>query len=411
MASNSYRIINRFIIASAPLLRSIIKLIRGKSSARALPKWATTFIHFLRKSYYARKIINFTGLNLEHFFSIYPIKIPDITVQPDLDFLVLELPPRYMPFMPNGIGYLDNILKDVGVRYQIIDANIVFYHQYHSKRVLKNLDPVVTPDGYEMPKDPWTPGTVEEWGRPEVLEYFMPPIEEILRQITENPPKAIGLSVHGNNRPLSKLFVKSIRERLPDVVIVVGGYDCVYHDIGPKIFPDFDYMFINEADLTLGPFIKGLAARKRQKDLPGVVSRFDSPGRKWVETPLLEDLDSAGFPDYEWSTIELYMDFTGNQTVPITSTRGCKWGKCRFCGECFPFRKRTPCNVVDEIEHFARRNFNNFHFNDSDVNGEPQLLFDICSEIIRRNLDVRLMGQLRIDKKNTKKHFQLLGDA
>jgi radical SAM superfamily enzyme YgiQ (UPF0313 family) len=52
-----------------------------------------------------------------------------------------------------------------------------------------------------------------------------------------------------------------------------------------------------------------------------------------------------------------------------------------------------------------------FVFNESDVNGEPQLLSDISSEIIRRHLKVHLMGQLRIDKKNTEEHFALLDKA
>ncbi|MBU1720772.1 MAG: hypothetical protein KKA07_17030, partial [Bacteroidetes bacterium] len=44
-------------------------------------------------------------------FHIYPLNIPSIDVQAGLDFLLLELPPRYMPFMPNGLGYVHNILK------------------------------------------------------------------------------------------------------------------------------------------------------------------------------------------------------------------------------------------------------------------------------------------------------------
>lgn len=411
MALNFSKAVNRLFTATTPLLRLIIKLVRGNSSSKTLPVWATSVIYFLRKFYYARKIINFLGLNLGNFFSIYPINIPTITIQPNLDFLILELPPRYEPFVPNGIGYVYNILKDVNIRFQIIDVNIVFYHRYHSKRVLENISPFTTPDGYVMPNDPWTPTTAKEWERPEVLKYFMSQIEEVIQEISEKPPKAIGISVHGINRALSKLFVKALRERMPGIVIVVGGYDCVYREIGPRIFPDFDYMFIGETEMTLGTFIRDLTVGKKPKDLPGIISRFDSPERVWAEPPLLENLDSAGFPRYEWSDLGLYMNYAGNRIMPITATRGCKWGKCRFCAECFPFRKRSSRNVVDEIEYFAQQGIYSFVFNESDVNGEPQLLSDICSEIIRRDLNVHLMGQLRIDKKNTKEHFALLAKA
>ena len=66
---------------------------------------------------------------------IYPIPIPPIEVMPNLDFLLLELPPRYMPFMPNGLGYVNNILKQLPINFQTIDISIIFYHRFHSKRI------------------------------------------------------------------------------------------------------------------------------------------------------------------------------------------------------------------------------------------------------------------------------------
>ncbi len=44
---------------------------------------------------------------------IYPISLSEFEIRPDLNFLLLELPPRYVPMMPNGIGYVHNILKNV----------------------------------------------------------------------------------------------------------------------------------------------------------------------------------------------------------------------------------------------------------------------------------------------------------
>ena len=59
--------------------------------------------------------------------STYLISIPSIKVDPSLDFLLLELPPRYIPMMPNGIGYVYNILKKTGIRFQTIDLNVITY--------------------------------------------------------------------------------------------------------------------------------------------------------------------------------------------------------------------------------------------------------------------------------------------
>lgn len=342
--------------------------------------------------------------------SIYPIYIPPIEIQPNLDFLLLELPPRYVPMVPNGIGYVHNILKKCGIHFETLDLNIIFYHRYHSRRILERIS-ITTPSGYIMKEDPWDNTNTAEWERPEVIEYFWPWIEEVLHGIVVNRPKAVGISAHANNRTLVKEFIKALRVRVPEVIIVVGGYDCVYHDVGPHLIPDFDYMVINEAELTLDPLVTALSKGVKPKDLPGNIFRYDSPDRKWIETPLLQDLDSIDFPTYEWTDLSLYKTYYGDHFVPIAASRGCRWSKCRFCAECFPFRKRSPQKVADEIEFMVSQGFYNFHFNESDVNGDPKNLYDFCSEIIRRKLKTRLVGQLRIDKRNTGEYFKHLAKS
>ncbi|UCD90183.1 MAG: B12-binding domain-containing radical SAM protein [Desulfobacterales bacterium] len=233
----------------------------------------------------------------------------------------------------------------------------------------------------------------------------------MIQEIIKKKPRTIGISIHANNRAIVKKFVSVLRNRMPDVKIIVGGYDCVYSDIGPHLFSDYDHMVIGEAELTIEPLLKALARGEQPKNMPGVISRYDSPNRVWVETPLIDDLDSIDFPQYQWIDLSLYQSFTGNHLVPIAASRGCRWGKCRFCAECFPFRIRSPYLVADEIEFFVNKGFFSFHFNESDVNGDPQALYEICSEIIRRGLKFSLIGQIRIHKKNTREYFYHLAKA
>lgn len=341
----------------------------------------------------------------------YPTELPPVEVQSDLDFLVLELPPRYMPLMPNGLGYLYNILLKCNISFQILDVNISLYHKYHEQRLRDKLTEIYSPSGYLMPNDPWDNTNTAHWGKDEVISYFWPDISELIDKIASNPPKALGISLSGFNRNLAKKFVKTIRERLPDIVIVVGGYDCVYHELGPFLFSDFDYMVIGEAELTLPPLIKSLFKDgERTKDLPGVISRYDSPDRQW-STAVLENIDEINWPKYQWAKHYWYQTYDRRHLIPITGSRGCKWSKCRFCAERFYFRKRNPKEVVNEIEYFTKLGFHSFHFNESDVNGDPQNLYDICSEIIRRNLKVNLVGQLRIDRRNTPEYLNHLAKA
>ncbi|MCP3943757.1 MAG: radical SAM protein [Desulfobacteraceae bacterium] len=342
--------------------------------------------------------------------SLYPIDIPDIVIQPNLDFLLLELPPRYMPMMPNGLGYVHNILETIDINFQTLDTNIILYHKFHSARLLENASLPTTSAG-KLLKDPWDNINTEYWAEDKLIDFFQPDLSELIEKIISASPRLLGLSLNGNNRCLSKRFVREIRKKNPNIIIIVGGYDCVYHNIGPNLFNDFDYMVVKEAELTLAPLVKSLLLGDNPKDLPGVLSRNDSEDRVWTGTPLLQKLDEIDFPRYQWIDTTLYQSFTRNHLIPITASRGCRWGKCRFCAECFDFRMRSPENVVNEIEFMYQKGFHTFHFNESDVNGDPENLYQICAEIIKRGLVLQLVGQLRIHKKNTSEYLKHLAKA
>lgn len=348
-------------------------------------------------------------IKLRRHQPLYPMHIPVVRVQGELDFLLVNLPPMNGGEMiPNGLGYVHNALLRSGVRCQTLDLNVIWFQRFCQQRLLLQT-PVVTAGGYVLKDSLWSGTEHLEWEREEIWEHFRPEIDALLEQISHQGPKAVGLSVHASNRAFCRRFVAELRRAAPNSLVVVGGYDCAYPEIGPRLFPDFDYMVIFEGDLTVGPLAAAIARGERPKDLPGVLSRYDTPGRVWQPGPLLEDLDDVDSPRYQWAGLHLYG--MPGATVPITGSRGCHWGRCRFCAECFPFRRREPRKVVDEMEEWTHRGSDHFHFYESDVNGDPQALDDMCSEIIRRELHLCLSAQIRVDKRNTSEYFQHLRRA
>jgi len=342
---------------------------------------------------------------------IYPIEIPEAVVERNRDFLLLELPPRYFPLMPNGVAYVHSALEQNGIKVQTLDINIIMYHRYHSKRLLDDDFQQATESGHPLPEDLWLPTTTAMFGQPEVVEWVIPQFEELFSSIARHRPKIVGISLSGDNTSLAERFVTEIRSSYPDVVIVVGGYTCIYADIGPNVFHNFDYMVIGEAEVVLPDLVKSLLKGERPKDIPGIISKLDPPDRPKVQSVLPQNVEEYGYPTYEWMDLSLYRSYDGNHIVPIVNARGCSWSLCRFCGECITFRIRSPKSVADEMEYFINRGFDYFHFNASDLNGDAQQLYDICTEIIERKLKVRMIGQLRIKKTNTAEWFQHLVDA
>jgi radical SAM superfamily enzyme YgiQ (UPF0313 family) len=342
---------------------------------------------------------------------IYPIKLPQIRFSGNADLILLDCPARNLALMPNGLGYVHNALKRSGIAFETFDLDIVTYHHYHIRRLFDEGGTIVLPSGREMPTDPWQAENYDLWADPEVLADFAPVILQAADAIIRARPKVLGLSIQQCNEGLSRLLVNRVKSALPDVVILVGGFSCYNEDIGLKAFPEADYMCIGEADLTVGPLARRLVSGERPRDLPGVLSRHDTPDRIFVPAPMPHNLDRLDFPRYEWFDIDVYRNFNGYQLVPIIASRGCRWSRCTFCAERFYWRIRSARNFVDELAWLVDRGCTLFMFNESDLNGMPEKLLEICDEIIRRTINVRLTGQLRIQKTSDRAFYDKLRAA
>jgi len=337
---------------------------------------------------------------------IYPMDIPEIRVNPNLDMLLLELPPRQIPMMPYGLAHVHNLLKTTGIVFQTLDVNMILYHRYYSGLYIRGAEPPC----WAQDMDPWDPKNVSRWAG-EALDYFHDDLEELVNQIVSQKPKMLGVSIHNSNMTLARNVLARVRERYPDVVVIIGGYACVYREIALFDLKVYDYIVMREAELTFPPLIENLKKGIIAKDLPGILSRYDSADRKWRDGPLPVDLDAIPFPSYDWTDLACYRLESGATATPISISRGCRWGRCNFCAERFRFRTRDPLIVVDEIEWHVRQGFSNFISMESDINGDQDTLVRLCREIIRRNLKVSLFGQLRIDPDNDLDFFRLLKNA
>lgn len=344
-------------------------------------------------------------------FNIYPMDIPEITFEKGKDLILMDVPARNLALMPNGLAYVHNALKNSAISYQTLDTDIIVYHRFHIHRIFDLGGQVVLPSGKELPVDPWQAENYELWEEPEVVGYFRPDIDEIVAGLIEAHPKVIGMSIQTCNEPFSREIVNAVKAAHPDIVIVVGGFSCYNPDVGRKAFPECDYMCIGEADLTVGPLMERLVRGETVKHMPGVMSRYDDEDYEFVRGPMPHNLDDIEFPKYEWFDINVYRNFNNYQLTPVLASRGCRWSRCTFCAERFYWRIRSPESFVGEIEWLMDRGCNLFMFNESDLNGMPEKLLDICDEIVRRQLPTKLAGQLRIHKKSDRAFFDSLKKA
>ncbi len=356
--------------------------------------------------------------------NIYPIEIPEIRFEKDLDVAIVDCPSRNLSLMPNGLGYLNNALKKTAVSFQIVDLDIISYHRFHIHRLFDMGGRITLAGDLVLPEDPWQAEHYDLWtatgggasgptGRNEVLEFFRPVIDETIAALVAARPKVLGLSIQGCNEAAAREVALGVKAQLPDIMIVVGGFSCYNADVGRRAFPECDYMCIGEADLTAGPLLEALAGGERPFNQPGVLSRFDTADYAYIPAPMIHNLDQIEFPKYEWCDLSVYRNFNDYQLTPIIASRGCRWSRCTFCAERFYWRIRTKENFVDELEWLVGQGCHLYMFNESDLGGMPERVMEICDEIIRRGLHrkVKLTGQLRVNKKQNRAFFEKLREA
>ncbi len=343
--------------------------------------------------------------------NIYPLRIPRPEIKKGLDFLLIDCPSRNLSMMPNGLGYVHNAVKKTGIAHQTYDIDIVAYHRFHMHRIYDVGGETVMPSGHIVPKDPWLAEHYDVWSRIEISDYIYKFLGDIIDAICEAKPKAIGMSVQECNENVSRMVARIFKARIPGVMIIVGGFSCYNPNIGLKAFPIADYMCIGEADLTIAELVYKLSQGERPADLPGIVSVFDTPHRLFVPAPMENDLDKLEDPRYEWFPLSIYRNWNNYQLTPVIASRGCRWSRCTFCAERFYWRIRDPRKFVDELEYLASEGCHLFMFNESDLNGAPETVLQICDEIIRRGLKIKLTAQLRIHKKSDRAFFEKLAKA
>ena len=340
--------------------------------------------------------------------SIYPIEIPEIQFDAGMEMILLDLPGRYANEMPVGLAYVHNALEESGIRHQTVDAGMILYHRFHTRRILDGDRDMVTPSGYRVVANPWLAEYSDEWQEKEFLRYFHEEMDEIVGGVTAARPTVLGISLHQNNLAFAREVIERLRGTLPELVIIVGGMACSNHGVAWDVCPEADYICVGEADLTIGPLVERIIGGERPGDVAGVLSRYDSPQRVWLDTPVSADLDSLTPPRYPWADVRLYRTWNDDTVIPLVASRGCHWGRCRFCNEPYGFRCRSAASVVDEIAWFHDQGFSHFVFHDSDCNGDPEGLVKMCQEINRRGLKIRISGQMRVRKSGTPDFFRTL---
>lgn len=238
---------------------------------------------------------------------------PESFKKKSLTFTLVQLPHDERSgtaVFPLGLGYLARILRDIGVKVNVIDA--------HAERLS---------------------------------------IDEAVSKIAQLSPDFIGVSALSTQYGVVKQFSKKIKKLRPNVPIILGAQLAHYSSNVVLENTLVDVCVIGEGEITIQDLIynfenlnsvKGIAF----KDLEGKIV-VNSP------RPRIKNPDIVPFPAWDLFNMEYYLSAgffgsTAKKTMNVLASRGCPYS-CTFCSLSFPnVTYRSNENVIDEILELKR---------------------------------------------------------
>jgi ribosomal peptide maturation radical SAM protein 1 len=334
--------------------------------------------------------------------SLYNIS-KEATPAAALNFIPTANDPIALVYMPWGsaargsiaIGILKECAKQIGVKPDVHYLNIKFAEKiglelYESISEASAFFPewffssvLFGPQGLGLLKNSWedllstelggkmaerlkelTNGS-EEVCLKIVNDYVPQYIDECLASVDWSQYRVIGFSVTFAQTLASLLLAKRIKDRHPDLKIVLGGAN-VDSEMGFEVIKAFDwvdYVVHGEAERSFPQLLKNIYNEDYEQKIPGVSARRGCeiiPG--FSDAQLLHNLNESPMPDYSDFMKEAKranIDKRFRIKLSFESSRGCWWGAkahCTFCGlngQNMAFRKKEPERVYDEVLKLA----------------------------------------------------------
>lgn len=311
--------------------------------------------------------------------------------------------PIALVYMPWGsvargsiaIGILKQCAKNIGYRPDVHYLNIKFAEKigvevYESISEASAFFPewffstvLFGPQGLGLIRNSWEDLVSTELGRKmaerlkeltnnsqelalKIVNDYVPAfIDECLASIDWSQYRVIGFSATFAQTLASLLLAKQIKNRHPEVKIVLGGAN-VDSEMGFEVINAcdwVDYVVHGEAERSFPQLLNNIYNEDFAQKIPGVSVRRGNeivPG--YSDAQLIHNLNESPMPDYSDFMKEVAranIDKRFRIQLSFESSRGCWWGAkahCTFCGlngANMAFRKKEAGRVYDEVLKLA----------------------------------------------------------
>ncbi|MBW1667815.1 MAG: RiPP maturation radical SAM C-methyltransferase [Deltaproteobacteria bacterium] len=183
-----------------------------------------------------------------------------------------------------------------------------------------------------------------------------------------------GFSINFSQLTSTLFFIHEIKQRAPDLKIVVGGSACS-GEMGLSLlntFPEIDFAVSGEGEVPLAKLCRLLLSDRQNEEvglISGLMSRAGYRGKASEAFSQVPDLDVLPVPDYS-DYFQLLNSFSPKKRffpkIPVEMSRGCWWRKhsskkgrgCAFCNlniQWNGYRAKSPEKMLSEIRLLSEK--------------------------------------------------------
>lgn len=162
-------------------------------------------------------------------------------------------------------------------------------------------------------------------------QLYMPDKKEFIDTVKSFEPDVIGFSMRTTAVPFVTEMAGWLKEMLPEIPVAVGGYHAILVPEECIKIDGIDMVIVGEGEYPWLDYMNDLRDGVSRTDIESIFFKTESGEIiKNPIRPLIEDLDTLPFPDFELFDFE-NLDRSKNFTAMVMLSRGCLFS-CTYCG-------------------------------------------------------------------------------
>ncbi|HEY3420511.1 MAG TPA: radical SAM protein [Methanomassiliicoccales archaeon] len=230
--------------------------------------------------------------------------------------------------------------------------------------------------------------------------------DQLVELVAREKPDVFGMNCSTHTFLKAIETIRKVSERLPDTVIVLGGYHATFAS-EPILrgYPFIDYIIKGEAEQAMVDLLDCIESGRKPDKVAGI-SYLDEGRHISNQIAIIEDLDALPMPDrkmlsgVEYGYTMQGIPLTFGKFTTISTSRGCPFN-CSYCS-CAAFslrrwRYRSAENVVNEMQLLYDEGYRSAVLVDDNFTHKEERVDKLCSLIREKGIKMRFYCEGRVN--------------